>query len=65
MGLQLFPELVSVPYLNQTLKTKFSKTPRQKLKVNMYSYRVSLVLSEYNFTFNFYRAVFEKFVFKV
>ena len=39
------------PYLNQTLKPNFSKTPRQKLKVNIYSCRVGLSLSEYNFTF--------------
>ena len=54
------PELVSVSYPNQTLKTNFSKTPRQKLKLNIHSYRVGLDLSEYNFTFNFCREVFEK-----
>ena len=58
-----FPKLVSyyrsVPCPNQTLK----KTPRQKLKVNAYSYRVNLALSEYNFTFNFYRVVFKKFLY--
>ena len=58
-----FPELVSVPYDNQTMKTNISKTPRQKLKVNTYSYRVGFVLSEYNFTFNFCRGVFEILVF--
>ena len=39
--------------LNNTLKTNFSKTPQQKLKVKLYSNRVGLSLSEYNFTFNF------------
>ena len=47
-----FPEL-TVPYPNQTLKTVFSKTIRQKLKLNIFSYRVSLALSEYNLTFDF------------
>ena len=47
-----FPELVSVPYSNQILETNFSKTTRQKLKLNIYFYRVSLALSEYNFTIN-------------
>ena len=60
-----FAEFVSVLYPYRTLKTNFSKTPRQKLKVNIYSYRVSLALSEYNFTFNFCRVVNEKFGFKV
>ena len=60
-----FAELVSVPYPNQTLKTNFSKTPLQKLKANIYSCRVSLAQSEYNFTFNFCRTVFEKLVYKV
>ena len=52
------------PYLHHSLKTYFSKTTRQKLKVNVYSYRASLVLSEFNFTFNFCRVVFEKLVIK-
>ena len=52
-------------YSNQTLKTNFSKTTQQKLKVNIYSYRVSLAQPEYNFTFNFCRGLFEKLVFKV
>ena len=60
-----FPELVSVPYPNQTLKTNFSKNTRQKLKRNIYSYRVSLALTEYNFTFNFCRVFFEKLVSKI
>ena len=50
--------LRSVPYPNQTLKRDFSKTLRYKLKVNIYSYRVRLVLSEYDFIFNFCRGVF-------
>ena len=58
-------KLVSEPYPNQTLKTKFSKTAQQKLKVNMNSYRVSLVLSEHTVTFKFYWEDFEKLVFKV
>ena len=41
------------PYPNQTLKTNFSKTPLQNLKLNIHSYRISLALSEYYFTFNF------------
>ena len=55
--------LASVPYRN--LKINFSITTRQKLKLNIYTYRVSLALSEYNFTFKFCRVVFEKLVFKV
>ena len=35
------------------------------MKVNIYSYRVSLTLQENNFIFNFCRAVFEKLLFKV
>ena len=49
------------PNPNQTLKTNCSKNPPQKLKLKLYSYRVSLVLSEYNFTLNFCRGVFEQF----
>ena len=60
-----FLEVVSVPYPDQTLKTNFSNTPRQKFKVNAYSYRTNLALSEYNFTFNFCRVVIEKIVSKV
>ena len=60
-----FAELVYVQYPNQTLKTNISKTPRQKLKVNIDSYRESLALSEYNFTFSFCPGDFEKLVFKV
>ena len=60
-----FPELVTVPYPNQILETNFSKTTRQKFKVKVFSHRVSFVLSEYNFTFNFYRVVFEKLVSKI
>ena len=59
-----FADIVSVPYPNQTLKTNYSKTPRQKFIVNIYSHRVSLALSEYNFTFNFCRVVSEKLVLK-
>ena len=33
---------------NQILKTNFSKIPRQKLKVNIYSYRAMLTLQDYN-----------------
>ena len=39
--------------------------PRQKSKVNIYSYRTNLALLEYNFTFNLCRVVLEKLVFKV
>ena len=39
-----FAELVSVPYSNQTLKTNFSKTTRQNLKVKLYSKRARLNL---------------------
>ena len=39
-----FPELDSIPYPNQTLKTNFSKTPRQKSKVKLYSDRTRLTL---------------------
>ena len=53
------------PYLNQPLKINFSITTRQKLKANIFSYRVSLALSEYSFAFNFCRRVFEKSVFEV
>ena len=60
-----FTELVSVPYPNCTLETNFSKTTRQKLQLKVYSYRVTLALSEYNFAFNFCRVVFEKLAFKV
>ena len=60
-----FPELVSVPNYNQTLKTDFSKTPRHKLKLIIYTYKVNLALSEYNLNFNTGRVVFEKLAFKV
>ena len=53
------------PYPNQTLKTNFSKNPRQKLKVKLYSDRAKLTLQEYIFTFKFFRGFFEKLVFKV
>ena len=53
------------PYRNQTLKTNFSKSLRQKLKLNKFSYLVNHALSEYNFTFNFCRLVLEKLVFIV
>ena len=46
-------------------KGYFSKTLRQKLKVNIYSYREVLALSECNFTFNFCRVVFEILILKV
>ena len=59
-----FPELVSIPYPNQTLKVDFSKSPRQKLKLNIYSCRASLTLSEYNFTFKLCQVLFEKSIFK-
>ena len=62
----VFPNLSpyrSVLYPNETLNTNFSKTSRQKLKLNIYSYRVNLALSEYNFILNFCRRVFKKFVF--
>ena len=39
-----YPELVFVAYPNQTLKADLSKTPRQKLKANIYSYRARLTL---------------------
>ena len=39
-----FPELVTVPYPNQNLKTNFSKTTRPKLKVKLYSDRAWLTL---------------------
>ena len=58
--IQQFRRTCLVPYPDQTLKTNFSKTPRQKLKVNIYSYRESLALTEYIFTLNFCRAVFEE-----
>ena len=61
----LVPEIIPLPYLNQYLKSNIIITARQKSKVNIYAYRVSLVLSEYNFTFNFCQAVIEKLVFKV
>ena len=57
----LYFELVSVPLSNFE---DFSKSPRQKLKINVYSNRARLTLQEYIFTFNFYRGVFEKSVFK-
>ena len=60
-----FPELVTVPYPNQTFKTNFSKTTRQKLKVKLYSDRAWLTLLENILTFNFSRRAFEKSVFKV
>ena len=53
------------PYHNQTLKTNFSKTSRQKLRVKVYFDRAMLALSEYNFIFKFCRKVFEKLAFKV
>ena len=39
-----FPELVSVPYPNQTLENHILKTTRQKLKVKLYSDRARLAL---------------------
>ena len=64
-----FNELVYIPYRTVTypyltLKTTFSKTLRYKLKVNIYSYWLNLVLSEYNFTFNFCLGVLEKLIFR-
>ena len=56
---------VPVPYFNQTFKSKFSITTQQKLKFNIYSDRINLVLSESYLTFNFCRVVFENFDFKV
>ena len=63
----IFNENVSVlvPYLNQILELNFSITTRQILKVNMYSDRINLALSEYNFTFNFFRVVIEKLYSKI
>ena len=48
-----------------SLKTYFSKTLQQKLKVKLYSDRARLTLQEYMFTFNFYREAFDELVFKV
>ena len=56
-AVELVPE--PCPYL--TLVEFFSKFLRQKLKVTIYSYRASLALSEFNFTFELCRVVFEKF----
>ena len=60
-----FPELVSVPYPNQTLENDFSKISQQKSKEKLNSDRARLTLYEYIFNFNFYRRNFEKFVFIV
>ena len=61
-----FSELVPepVPYLNQTFRSKFSKTTRQKFKMYIHFYRTYLALSHYSFTFSFCRIVVEKFGFK-
>ena len=40
-------------------------SPRQKLKLNIYSCRLGLALSEYDFTFNLCQGVFEKLIFNV
>ena len=42
---------------DQIFKSKFSKTTRQKFKINILSYRVNLALSEYSLTFNIFRVV--------
>ena len=55
----------TVPYFYKTKKSKFSKTTRQKFKMYIYTYRIDLALSEYDFTFNFCRVVIEKLGFKV
>ena len=49
----------------QTLDTNFSKTSRQKLKVNLYPDRARLTLQEYKFNLNFCPRVFEKLILKV
>ena len=58
-------EFVSVQEPYRTLinfwSKKFSKTTRQKFKVNIFSDRVKLALSEYFLTFNICRVVFENF----
>ena len=70
--IHLFPRtcLRTVPWSifeNQiSQKTLTERIPlRQKLKMNTYSYRVRLALSEYHFTLNFCQVVFEKLVYKV
>ena len=60
----IIPIPIPIHNPNQTLKTNFSKTPRQKLKVKLFSDRAKLTLQESIFTFSFYRLVCEKFVFK-
>ena len=57
----LFPN----PYFNQTLRSKFSKTIRQKFDMYTHFYRIDILQSDYNFTFNFCRVVIEKFGLKV
>ena len=63
----MFPRtcLSSVPYPNQTSIPYYSKAPRQISKLSIYSYKISITLSEYNFTFNFCRVVIAKLVSRV
>ena len=51
----------TVPYFDKIFETKYSKTIRQKFKVNIFSDRVKLALSGSYFSFIFCRIVFENF----
>ena len=51
----------TVPYFDKKFETKFSKNIRQKFKVNLFSDRVKLALSESYFSFIFCRLVLENF----
>ena len=51
----------TVLYFDQTFESKFSKTTRPKFKVNIFSDRMNLALSEYFSNFNICRVVFKNF----
>ena len=51
----------TLPYFDKIFKTKYSNTIRQKFKVNIFSDRVKLALSESYFIFIFWRLVFDNF----
>ena len=57
--------LLPNPYFNQTLKSKFLETIRQKFKIHIHFYTTDIALSEYDFNLNFCRVVIDKFSFKV
>ena len=50
----------TVRYFDKIFESKFSKTTRQKFKMCIHFYRTDVALSEYEFTLNFCRVVFEK-----